>query len=885
MKKYILILLMIPLFAQSQTWIVPGSSMLCPVKATFADSVIFSDSVVIGGTIPYAPLTVNGRIDIHSTGGSVLIGNGAGVKDDFTNNGNICIGQNAAPKVTTGQYNVAIGTNTLYDDNGSYNIGIGLFALRDADGGNYNVAIGANAMGESGDGSGNSYNVALGNNSLTNIFQGSGDYNLGLGASAFQNLRNGTQNIGIGTYAGQYATNGATNIFNGYRLVLIGDNTAPKYDSDTNEILIGSEVKGNGSNTATIGDDNITDVYLNENGTAKLHASTLATSGQIIDNSDSLIDANAVYDYADYNRQYYSFADSYIQNKIRDAITDTANVYATQAAYYIAKAKADNTWLNTSLMMIPYAGKSGVLYSVKGDNFDVSRSSTKSYIDEDGYIKQVGIDEPSIDFGSGFAALKVDPASTNKILFPFGYENPYWPKTGVSVELDASTADANIIGVSARGSGWIDNGDGTFTSDGSNGILTITGNFATNTSYYRKLAVSGLTTGSIYALYNGYSTEIPMMMVSANGEFYDYMKTPNTLTNTLVRIYTVNGFDGTIDLNNAFIKEVQAFNSPFKNSSGDIVKCARKIVENTSTGQHFITKGSLSISGGTYFTYSVIAKSGDRNFLDVSTFEQTSNIGREAYFDLTNGLVGSLSAGQTATITPLADGYYRCNVTIRTDASTTGVNAYAKIADTDHGSGIIPSYTGDGTSGIYIAGTQLEKQASATSIINDPEEVEGSEVSRASEDIGGATYTGNSESGVLFMESKVSDKSATDRFVSINNGANNNRIALGYSNGNDKIWALIYVNNVLQSNVSYTLSNSLDFNKIAVRWAKDDITLWVNGSKVATDTSADEFASGVLNNVDLRLHATSGYSLVNNIKQFAVDNYLTDAEMIELTTP
>ena len=60
--------------------------------------------------------------------------------------------------------------------------------------------------------------------------------------------------------------------------VFIGSETKPAADDESNQIIIGANAIGKGSNTALIGDDNITDIYMSEDVGATLHTGTVSGS-------------------------------------------------------------------------------------------------------------------------------------------------------------------------------------------------------------------------------------------------------------------------------------------------------------------------------------------------------------------------------------------------------------------------------------------------------------------------------------------------------------------------------------------------------------------------------------------------------------------------------
>ena len=143
------------------------------------------------------------------------------------------------------------------------------------------------------------------------------------------------------------------------------------------------------------------------------------------------------------------------------------------------------------------------------------------------------------------------------------------------------------------------------------------------------------------------------------------------------------------------------------NIAPDGTQTAVKLVENTATGQH--ENYQVFTLTTTPYTDSVYLKSAGRTWAWV-TIQDVSELG--AYFDLTNGVLGTVAAGVTATITSVGNGWYRCSVS-RTTASSGICYLNIYIASANNSA----SYTGDGFSGIYIWGAQLEALAFPTSYI------------------------------------------------------------------------------------------------------------------------------------------------------------------------
>jgi hypothetical protein len=130
------------------------------------------------------------------------------------------------------------------------------------------------------------------------------------------------------------------------------------------------------------------------------------------------------------------------------------------------------------------------------------------------------------------------------------------------------------------------------------------------------------------------------------------------------------------------------------------------IEDSTASASHFLSQ-TVTFAAGSY-TFFCYLKANTRSAVRLICFDNTTTFA--VYFDMSTGTVGSTTGGATGSISLMADGWYRCSITFTAAAGT----GYARVGLAVAGS---QSYTGDGTSGIYIWGAQLEAGAFPTSYI------------------------------------------------------------------------------------------------------------------------------------------------------------------------
>ena len=257
------------------------------------------------------------------------------------------------------------------------------------------------------------------------------------------------------------------------------------------------------------------------------------------------------------------------------------------------------------------------------------------------------------------------------------------------------------------------------------------------------------------------------------------------------------------ELDNAWWAKTDVSISANSIASPDGSLTADLITESATTGLHRVYR-TLTPNGNNSFSFFV--KSNGVRWI-VLAAGNTTNFGVHTSFDIQNGVVGTSLIG-TSKIENYGNGWYRCIVSGLANGGATSLNLY--LCDGDN----VISYTGDGTSGVYAWGGQLELGSYATSYIP----TSGSTVTR-NQDIFTRDGIGsliNSTEGVLFVEMAKHNGNTVAPVISLNNGTSSQTVALYYFSTDEIAFDVISSSpNVSGVSSSYNTDN---FNKIALKY-------------------------------------------------------------------
>jgi hypothetical protein len=139
----------------------------------------------------------------------------------------------------------------------------------------------------------------------------------------------------------------------------------------------------------------------------------------------------------------------------------------------------------------------------------------------------------------------------------------------------------------------------------------------------------------------------------------------------------------------------------------------------------------------------------------------------------------------------------------------------------------------------------------------------------------------NSTEGVLFLEIAALSDDGTNRILGMSNGGFNDSVLLRYDSGSNKITAQVRLGGAYECTLNYTVTDVLDYHKIAFKYKVNDFALWVDGFERDTEASGN-----VVSGLDeLSLSVSSSNKFYGKIKQLQVyTTALTDTQLDALTS-
>jgi hypothetical protein len=269
--------------------------------------------------------------------------------------------------------------------------------------------------------------------------------------------------------------------------------------------------------------------------------------------------------------------------------------------------------------------------------------------------------------------------------------------------------------------------------------------------------------------------------------------------------------------------------TPNATTAPDGTLTADKLVETAALIPHNVIQGA-TLAATTNYTQSIIAKAAERRYIQITSSTNFSG-GGSAYqnFDLQTGTLQGSVGSKPATIRPLTDGWFICSFT---DTSVSaGAGQFAIVVVDGPTASRNPSYTGDGTSGIFIWGAQLEAAAFPSSYIP----TVAAAATRASDVLSytaGVTYPLQ-----LWSEFERAVDTGTNEFVFVTDNNTSNERAVLRVSAADLGQLLITAGGAAQATIGATTLAINTVCKLAGRVNTNSAQFATNGTLGTEDTS------------------------------------------------
>ena len=228
-----------------------------------------------------------------------------------------------------------------------------------------------------------------------------------------------------------------------------------------------------------------------------------------------------------------------------------------------------------------------------------------------------------------------------------------------------------------------------FAGDGTSGVLVWGAQLENRTAV---AAYTPTTTAPV-------TNYVPQLMTAASGQpRIDFDPITRVCRGLLIEESRQNLLQRSEEFDNAAWTKSAASAQANATVAPDGALTADALVEDTTTAEHWVQQASTVVTA-TAYTYSLYAKAAGRTKFRMREVGATN---ATVVLDLTTGTVSSTSGGGTGTITNVGNGWYRCTLTFTSSGTTAALRV--NLLDESFNA----SYAGNGYSGVFIWGAQLE---------------------------------------------------------------------------------------------------------------------------------------------------------------------------------
>ena len=188
---------------------------------------------------------------------------------------------------------------------------------------------------------------------------------------------------------------------------------------------------------------------------------------------------------------------------------------------------------------------------------------------------------------------------------------------------------------------------------------------------------------------------------------------------------------------------------------------------------------------------------------------------------------------------------------------------------------------------IEVWGAQVEKTASTGQAgrVSSYVPTTSASVTRARDNYlnGGDTTLIGAQEGVLYMEAATFANAGSKAIALSASNSAANRVVIFYSSASNTIQGRVQASTSTTIPINGTVSDNTDFNKIAFKYKSGDLALWINGTEVATSSTAFTFNAALS---ELAFDQGNGTLHMDGlVKSVAVfKEVLSDAELAALTS-
>jgi len=523
-----------------------------------------------------------------------------------------------------------------------------------------------------------------------------------------------------------------------------------------------------------------------------------------------------------------------------------------------------------SIVVTPTGYKAGTLYGAipsNGDaDMDVTRATASTRVDENGLVKYAVGDELVTDgdfplpntawsLGSGWTIS--DGKAHCDITSSVAFTQP------ITLVIDSIYFIEFTISNLVVGGFQIQFAGDVIGSGSANGTFSF---LKTATNVNETLYCYGLNTSEFSV------TNISVKEVT-NVPRIDY--TGGGCPHVLLEPQSTNQVTYSEDFSQGYWTKSKASIVSNATTSPDGTVNASKLVENTQTGNHYtlINPVYTTSSINNVITLSAFAKKDVRD-INLESYASGGGENPKVNFDLTNGTASLVSGTATFSIESFDEDWYRCSITYTVSQSSSDVQMYLFLLNGDN-----TSYTGDGTSGVYIWGAQFEVLSYATSIIP----TDGSTVTRNQDLLTRdsiSSLLGQTEGTVFLQVGQIYNNGSTSPtkwFFEVIKDANNSfGISSGGANEAVTLRFVTFIGGVASTDAE---PGGFSNSKIAIKYNASEFKLFQNGVLEATISKN----IGGYNEVEFM--GGGADDLMMELKQFmAFDTVLTDAELVILTS-